>query len=104
VEEAAFVGYLGARDFHDGSILTMERIDDLVRVRIRGAEEQLFVAEFTGVREVRSNRPEGMFLDALSEMRGQPPVRRFVFVNWEWDDDAFLEIDAEQFRFYEETT
>jgi hypothetical protein len=36
-----------------------------------------------------------MLLDALSEMNCQPPLRRFVFANWNEEDDSVLEVDAE---------
>ena len=34
---------------------------------------------------------------ALSELRAEPPSRRFVFPNWDEDDDAFLELIAQDF-------
>jgi len=98
----SFIGYVGEPDFHDGSVLTVEQTEDSVRVRVRGASGKTFVAEFTGVRDVRSSRPEGMLLYALSELRGQPPFRRFVFANSDEQDEAALEIDAERLRVYED--
>jgi hypothetical protein len=35
-------------------------------------------------------------------MRGQPPFRHFVFANWDEQDEAVLEIDAERLRVYED--
>jgi hypothetical protein len=98
--DTSFIGYVGEPDFHDGSVLTVERTNDSVRVRVRGASGKIFVAEFTGIRDVRSSRPEGMLLYALSEMCGQPPFRRFVFANSDDKDEAALEIDAEKFRVF----
>jgi hypothetical protein len=43
-----------------------------------------------------------MLLYALSELRSTPPLRRFSFANWDDDDDAFLEVDAETVDFREE--
>jgi hypothetical protein len=93
--ESCFVSYVGVADFHDCSILEIEQHDDAVRVRVRGANGKVFVVDFSGVREVRANRPEGMLLYALSELTGEPPLRRFAFVNWDDDDEAHLELDAE---------
>jgi hypothetical protein len=38
-----------------------------------------------------------MILYSVSELSAEPPHRRFVFVNWNEDDDAALEIDATAF-------
>ena len=100
--DTAFIGYVGEPDFHDGSVIAVERRGDSVRVRVRGASGKVFVAEFSGVHAVRSSKPEGIILYALSEMQGQPPCRRFVFANSDEQDEAGLEIDAERFRVYEE--
>lgn len=97
MSNASFVAYVGDPDIHDGTILAVERRDRAIRVRVRGASGREFVVAFGGVFAVRSNCPEGMMLYALSELRGEPPMRRFVFVNWEDDGKAFLEIDAASF-------
>jgi hypothetical protein len=100
--DTTFIGYVGEPDFHDGSVLSVERADDSVRIRVRGASGKSFVAEFSGVHALRSSNPEGMLLYALSEMRGGPSFRRFVFANSDEDSSANLEIDAEAFRVYED--
>src|SRR5215211_4400311 len=91
----SFVGYIGDADFHDGSVLAVEQEGEAVRVRVRGASGKLFVVDFGGVRAVRANDPEGMVLYALSELSGEPPLRRFTFANWDDDSGAYLEVDAE---------
>lgn len=101
--DTAFKGYVGEPDFHDGSVVAVDRRDDSVRVRVRGASGKVYVAEFTGIHAVRSTRPECMLLYALGEVQAQPPYRRFVFANWDEQDDGALEIDAESFRVYEDT-
>jgi len=102
MRDPSFVGYVKDADYHDATILSVERMADVVLVRVCGYDEKIFISEFSGVRAVRATRPDGMLLYALSEMRGQPPLRRFVFVNWHEDDDASLEIDAERLRVYDE--
>ena len=90
----SFVGYVGDPDFHDGSIVSVEESDGTVRVRVRGASGKLFVVDFSGVAEVRAFDPKGMKLYALSEMSCQPPLRLFVFANWDEESKARLEVEA----------
>lgn len=93
--ETTFVSYVGVADFHDGSVLAVEHQGTTCHVRVRGASGKLFVVEFGGVGAVRANQPEGMVLYALSELSGEPPLRRFAFANWDDDSPSYLEIDAE---------
>lgn len=102
MSDASFVAYVGDPDFHDGSILAVEHQDDEFRVRVRGASGKVYVVTFNGVLAVRKNRPEGMLLYSLSEQRGDPPLRRFVFANWDDDSNSYLEIDATGFSMLEE--
>jgi hypothetical protein len=97
-----FVRYVGDADFHDGSILAVEHRGSTAHVRVRGASGKIFAVAFDGVRAVRANEPEGMMLYALSEFRGEPPLRRFAFANWEDDSTAYLEVDAETVTVREE--
>lgn len=90
-----FVAYVGEADFHDGAIVSVEQQDKVVRVRVRGASGRLYVVTFKGTSAVRANSPEGMMLYALSEWKGDPPVRRFRFANWDDNGEGLLEIDAE---------
>src|SRR5215468_5570055 len=102
MRDPSFVGYVKEADYHDATILSVDKADAVIRVRVCGYDERTFVSEFGGVRAVQATRPEGMMLYALSEMRSAPPLRRFVFMNWHDDDDAALEIDAETLRVYHE--
>jgi hypothetical protein len=100
--DASFVGYVGDADFHDGTVLAVEQQYGMARVRVRGASGKVLVVEFRGVRAVRANQPEGMMLYALSELRGELPLRRFAFANWDDDSPACLEVDAESIAVREE--
>ena len=95
MSESTFVGYVGDADIHDGSILNVDRVDDSVRVRIRGYSGKTYLVTFGTVVEVRASRPEGMLLYALSEFAGDPPIRRFVFAKWDDNNTSVLEVDAE---------
>ncbi len=99
--ESSFVGYVGNADFHDGAVLSVEEQANTVVVRVRGYSTKIFVVTFSGVRALRANKPEGMILYSLSEMTCEPPLRRFVFTNWDDEDDAFLEVEAESFVVHE---
>jgi hypothetical protein len=44
-----------------------------------------------------------MLLYSLSEIRGNAPQRLFAFVNWDEEDDAELEIEAETLNVVDET-
>jgi len=102
MSDSSFVCYVGEADFHDGSILTVEQQDGAVRVRVRGASGKIFVVDFSGVQAVRAKHPEGMLLYALSQFGGEVPLRRFLFVNWDDDSEAYLEVNAENFAVREE--
>jgi hypothetical protein len=92
--DSTFVGYVGAPDFHDGSIRSIEEHRDSVCVHVRGASGKLFRVDFNGVGSVISNRPAGMRLYALVESSVSPPFRRFIFANWDDESEAQLTIDA----------
>ena len=87
-----------SEDVHDGWIRRVEKETDRLRVFIVTIDGRRVVFEFTGVREVKHNRPEGMLLYALSELREVAPLRRFSFVNWEEEDDGYLEVVALEFQ------
>ena len=93
-----FITFIGDIDIHDGTILKVEQEGDRVRVFIRGASRRELAVEFLGVKSIKSNRPEGMFVLSLKEMKTEPPYRLFVFDNWVEEDDACLEILARAFR------
>ena len=76
---------IGDADFHDGSILAVKHEGSTARVRVLGASGKVFIVDFGGVRAVRAKQAEGMVLYALSELRGEPPLRRFAFANWNND-------------------
>jgi hypothetical protein len=93
--------YVGNADFHDGRILNVRQDADAIRVRVRGASKRIYLAEFPAGRIIKSDRPEGMLLYSLSEMRTDAPQRLFAFANWDEEDDAVLEIEAARLNVYE---
>ena len=89
--------YVGPPDMHDATILWLDRIDDSLVVGIRSCEKREFHLRFRGVTKVESRNPKGMMLYSLSR-RGAYPPYRFVFMNWDEDDVASLEVTAEGFE------
>jgi hypothetical protein len=102
VADASFVSYIGDADFHDGVVVAVERRDDTAHVRVQGASGKVFVVSFGGVRAIRAQQPEGMMLYALTELSAEPPLRQFVFANWDDDSPAYLAVDAETIEIREE--
>lgn len=92
--EKSFVRYWSSESVHDGKVRQVKQDSDRLRVLIETAEGRLVSFEFSGVQSVKQNRPEGMILYSLSEMEGIPPFRSFSFVNWDDDDESYLEVVA----------
>jgi hypothetical protein len=94
MDEEIFIGYIGDYRVHDGRIKEITSDKDSVQVSLISYDGETILVEFTGVKSIRSYRPEGMILYSICEMKEQPPYRRFAFVNENEEDDAFLEIIA----------
>jgi hypothetical protein len=89
-----FVAYVDDSDLHDGTVVAVSHDGTELRVEAVGGSGQRYEVFFIGVESVMQRRAEGMRLYALSEMRSKPPLRRFVFSNWDEEDDAALEVHA----------
>jgi hypothetical protein len=85
---------VGDPDLHDGEVVAVFHRGSDVRVEVQGASGRSYEIAFSGVESLTQRRPEGMRIYALSEMRGAPPLRRFVFANWDEADEAALEVEA----------
>ena len=70
-------------------------------LQIQSHDGHSFALEFPVVAGIHAVGPEGVMLYALAEMRTRPPLRRFVFVNWDEEDEAALEIVARDLRVIE---
>jgi hypothetical protein len=102
MSEGVFVAYVRNADFHDGRIVEVRHDADAMRVRVCGASKRVYVAEFPGGKVLKVNRPVGMLLYSLSEIRTNPPLRHFVFANWDKEDEAALEIEADTLNVYDD--
>ncbi|HEY0348940.1 MAG TPA: hypothetical protein VGC60_12380 [Pyrinomonadaceae bacterium] len=94
MKEESFVRYLNEPDIHDGVVKDVVHGGGHCSVFVRTAQGREIKFEFVDVSSVEMNRPEGMVLYSLSEMKEVPPNRKFVFTNWDEQNDARLEIVA----------
>jgi hypothetical protein len=88
------LGYVGGPQLHDAEIVRVEKSGEDLRVVIASENDSKFLVSFTGVQSLISNKPERMILYGMAELKGEVGHRRFVFVNWDEDDDARLEVSA----------
>ena len=98
MSETEFVAYVGIADIHDGTILRVSAEGKTAEVVIEGYSGREHAILFDGVDQVEMNEPEGMLLYSLSEMRAEPPLRKFVFTNNDEDDQKSLSVVALDFR------
>jgi hypothetical protein len=96
MENDSFVRYLDDPDVHDAVIERVIEQDTSLIVHIKAPDGRRFVFAFNGVRSVKKNRVGGMVLYSLSEIEESPPYRRFVFTNWDEEDEAHLEVIARE--------
>lgn len=76
-----FLGYVGPAEIHDAELVDVENSGERLTVRLRCHDGSALSLLFEGVARTGSNDPRGMILYSLSELRGAPPVRCFVFTN-----------------------
>jgi hypothetical protein len=96
-QSEGFIAYVGPPELHDGAIVQVQESNEGIEVSVQGDDGKPFVIAFSGVRSISSNRPEGMILYGLAEMKDEGPGRKFVFLNWDEKDEAKLEIIAADF-------
>jgi hypothetical protein len=92
-----FIGYVGDPEIHDGVITDFEHRGTKASVVVKAESGRILRIEFEGVVSVKSNKPEGMMLYSLSEMK-HPEHRLFIFTNWDEEDDSYLEIIADRYK------
>lgn len=92
-----FIGYIGDDRIHDSKIKAVELDEDNIQVSLVSEDNEIIRVEFVEVKSVKSNNAEGMILYSISEMEEQLPFRKFIFVNWDEEDDSSLEIVAQDY-------
>jgi hypothetical protein len=103
-EDREFVGVVDGPVIHDSQILSVSEQDDSISVILRrrshrgqkvGRASPRIRVHFESVKDISARSEVGMIICSLAEMRGEAPWRRFVFTNWDDDDDAYLAILAQ---------
>jgi len=95
--DSQFIGYVGSPDIHDAVVTKVQYQGTRASVTLKTQSGKVLEIDFEGVVSVKSNRPEGMMLYSLSEMR-HPHHRLFVFTNWEDEGEAHLELVADRYK------
>jgi|ERR1700722_18219447 hypothetical protein len=98
MSETEFIAYVGIADIHDSTVLRVSAKGKTAEVVIEGYSGRKHAILFDGVDQLEMNEPEGMFLYSLSEMRPEPPLRKFVFMHGDEDDQKSLSVVALDFR------
>jgi hypothetical protein len=96
--DAPFSTYVGPKEIHDATLLRSVQEDGKVTIYLQSVDGHAFALEFLDVASIHALSPEGMVLYALAEVKTRLPLRRFVFVNWDEEDEAALEIVAIDLR------
>lgn len=100
-----FIGVVGDPDIHGGEILSVVEDGDTILVTLRRTVHRGLEARdsaphlevrFDQVKDVAARRELGMIVESLSEMRGEPPWRRFVFLDRDDTSDGKLEVWARE--------
>ena len=97
MNDPEFVGYIPEPDVHDGTILRVHQDGASAGVLVKASDGHLYPFKFEGVQSLKSFEAEGMMLYSLTEMTAVPPLRRFVFTNWDEEADGVLDLVALDF-------
>jgi hypothetical protein len=91
-----FVGYVGPSEIHDATIESVDVDSNRLVVVLRRGEPSghRLRIEFSEPTEVQHERPVGMVLYVLAELRGGDGRRRFAFANWDEADARQLGLEA----------
>jgi hypothetical protein len=95
---AELVGYVGTAGLHDGRIASIDQAGSAVEVGVVGADGESYILRFSDVESIEARNAIGMLLYGVAEQQAVPPLRQFVFVNWDEEDDATLTIAALAFE------
>lgn len=86
-----FIWYVGDSRIH-ASKINHEKWDGIqLDFLLITPEGETIFTSFYNVKSIKSNNQIGMKIYALSEMEDIDPYRKFIFANWDEDDDTILE-------------
>jgi hypothetical protein len=98
MEKNDFVGYVGSADLHDARVTSILRSGSAAEVRLVAHNGREIKVCFSGVKNLIADKPEGMMIYGLTELKAESPYRRFAFTNWDEDDKRSLEILARDLK------
>ncbi|MHC1683091.1 MAG: hypothetical protein AB6733_09110 [Clostridiaceae bacterium] len=95
MSDEVFIQYIGDYRIHDSRVKEITHVKDDVKVFLISEDGEIIIASFSGVKSIISNKPEGMILYSITEMKEEFPFRRFVFVNDDDEGESSLEVVAD---------
>ena len=95
MQNSEFIAYVGDADIHDASVKDVSSVGDRVEVELESLNGRKFKVVFTGSRNLVAHEAQGMLLYSLSEMRSEPPYRKFIFTNSDEESSSRLEVEAQ---------
>ena len=97
MDKDEFIEYIGDYRVHESRIKAIKSAGDTIEISLKSQDGEIIIVKFLGVKSVNANRAEGMILYAIAEVKEQYPLRKFVFINWDEEDEASLEIIAHDY-------
>jgi hypothetical protein len=91
--------YVGPPEIHDAHVRKVSRTGGDLQVELETVEHRQLLLRFAGVTEVKEHRAVGMMLYAVRQESINARRHRFTFINWDDQDDAFLEVVATEVFF-----
>jgi len=93
-----FIGYIRNYKVHDSKVEKIIKNGNDVTVLLKSQEGESINVRFSSVQEVVEERPIGMILYAICEMKHIAPYRKFVFANTDEEDVASLIVVAHEYH------
>jgi len=83
-----FLKYVGPRDIHDSTIVSVNHVDDAVEIVLKSYKKSRIKIKFTGVKDVYTLQSEGMIVYSLSEMKSDDNKRIFTLANSNEEEES----------------
>jgi hypothetical protein len=98
MQSSDFIGYVGNYKVHDSKVEEIISSGNDVTVLLKSQEKEIISVKFSNVQQVIEERPVGMILYAICEMKDIAPCRKFVFANTDEEDEASLIVVAYEYQ------
>lgn len=98
MENSDFIGYVGNYKVHDSRVEKIINSGNDVTVLLRSQEGEIISVRFSSVQEIIEERPIGMILYAICEIKDIAPCRKFEFANTDEEDEASLIVVAHEYH------